>query len=105
MEKEEDKKKKRRRMVFVAHDSGSIYGPCAYSGVFPDDFSLELDPETCTITGLVHKFLTLEGGASEGFPCLIDRSGKRVDICRELEAKSIAELELKIDLYNLDWEQ
>ena len=100
----EEDKKKRRRTVFVAHELGSIYGPCAYSGVFPDDFSLELDPETCTITALVHKFLTLKGGASESFYCLVDRSGKRVDICRELKAKSIAELELKLDLHNLVWE-
>ena len=90
----------KRRIVFAAHSLGSLHGPFAYSGVFPDDFSLELDPETCTITALVHKFLTMKGGASEGFPYLIDRSGKRVDICQELKAKSIAELELKLDLYN-----
>lgn len=94
----------KRRIVFAAHSLGSLHGPFAYSGVFPDDFSLELDPETCTITALVHKFLTMKGGASEGFPYLIDRSGKRVDICQELKAKSIAELELKLDLHNLVWQ-
>lgn len=96
--------KKKRRTVFAANDPEGVQGPFAYSGVFPDDFSLELDPETCTITGLVHKFLSLKGGASEGFPYLVDRSGRRVDICRELKAKSIAELELKLDLHNLVWE-
>ena len=96
--------KKKRRTVFVAHDPEGVLGPFAYSGVFPDDFSLELDPETCTITALVHKFLTLRGVASEQFPCLIDRSGRRVDIGRELKAKSIAELELKLDLHNLVWD-
>ena len=101
---EDKKEKKRRRTVFAAHELGTVHGPYAYSGVFPDDFSLELDPETCTITALVHKFLTLRGGASEQFPCLIDRSGRRVDIGRELKAKSIAELELKLDLHNLVWE-
>lgn len=94
----------KRRMVFAAHSLGSLHGPFAYSGVFPDDFSLELDPETCTITALVHKFLTMKGGASEQFPYLIDRSGKRVDIYQELKAKSIAELELKLDLHNLVWQ-
>lgn len=94
----------KRRMVFAAHSLDSINGPFAYSGVFPDDFSLELDPETCTITALVHKFLTMKEGASEQFPYLIDRSGKRVDICQELKAKSIAELELKLDLHNLVWQ-
>lgn len=96
--------KKTRRTVFVAHEPGTVHGPFAYSGVFPDDFSLELDPETCTITALVHKFLALRGGASEQFPCLVDRSGKRVDIYNELKAKSIAELELQLDLRNLVWE-
>ena len=99
----EDKKEK-RRTVFAAHELGTVHGPYAYSGVFPDDFSLELDPETCTITALVPKYLALRGGASEQFPCLIDRSGRRVDIYRELKAKSIAELELKLDLHNLVWE-
>lgn len=94
----------KRRIVFAAHSLGSLHGPFAYSGVFPDDFSLELDPETCTITALVHKFLTMKGGASEGFPYLIDRNGKRVDICQELKAKSITELELKLDLHNLVWQ-
>ena len=102
MEEEEEDKKRRRRTVFAAHELGSFHGPLAYSGVFPDDFSLELDPETCTITALVHKFLTLQGGASEQFPCLIDRSGERVKI-QQLNAKSIAELELKLDLHNLVW--
>lgn len=94
----------KRRTVFVAHDPDSGLGTYAYSGVFPDDFSLELDPETCTITALVHKFLTLRGGASEQFPCLVDRSGRRVYIWQELKAKSIAELELKLDLHNLVWQ-
>ena len=94
----------KRRMVFATHELGSGFGPFAYSGVFPDDFSLELDPETCTITALVHKFLTLKGGASEQFPYLVDRSGKRVCIYNELKAKSIAELELQLDLRNLVWE-
>lgn len=94
----------KRRMVFATHELGSGFGPFAYSGVFPDDFSLELDPETCTITALAHKFLTLKGGASEQFPYLVDRSGKRVCIYNELKAKSIAELELQLDLRNLVWE-
>ena len=94
----------KRRMVFAAHDLDDGLGSSAYSGVFPDDFSLWLDPETCTIAGLVHKHLNLKGGASEPFSCLVDRSGKRVNIFRELKAKSIAELELKLDLHNLVWE-
>ena len=93
----------KKRVVFVAHEYGSLYGSCAYSGVFPDDFSLVLDPETCTIVSLVHKFMTLDGG-SEQFQYLVDRNGKRVDICQELKAKSIAELELKLDLHDLVWE-
>lgn len=95
----------KKMTVFAAHELGTIHGPYAYSGVFPDDFSLELDPETCTITALVHKFLTLKGGASEQFPCLVDRSGKRVDICRELKATSLAELELKLHVFDLVWDE
>ena len=95
---------KKKRTVFVAHDPEGVLGPFAYSGVFPDDFSLELDPGTCTIIRLVHKHLNLKGGSSERFSYLVDRNGKRVNICQELKATSIAELEVKLDLHDLVWD-
>ena len=75
----------------------------AYSGVFPDDFSAVMAHDTGVILFLVSKHLVNNSGMSMWFDRLVDADNKLVKIST-LEAKSIAELELKLDLYNLVWQ-
>jgi hypothetical protein len=75
----------------------------AFSGVFPDDFSMVLNRGTGVISNLVGKNLMNTPGLSKWFDCLVDADNKLVEISK-LEAKSIAELELKLDLHNLVWQ-
>ena len=93
----------KKKIIFAANDPNLGLGILAYSGVFPDDFSIMMNPETNLIVGVASKHLSYKGTSRE-FEHLVDQSGKKVAIC-SLEAHDLAELEIKIDLFNLSWEE
>ena len=103
MEKKESTGKK---TVFAANTLiGSVdASPVdAFSGVFPDDFSVVLDRNSGVLAFLVSKHLLDNDGTPKWFNYLVDVDNELVEI-QKLGAKSIAELELKLDLYNLVWQ-
>jgi hypothetical protein len=93
----------KKKIIFVANDPNLGLGPLAYSGVFPEDFSLLFNPKTHLIVGVASKHLSTNGTSRE-FGHLVDQSGKKVAIY-SLGAHDLAELEMKIDLFNLSWEE
>lgn len=92
----------KKRIIFAANDPSLGLGSLAYSGVFPDDFSIMMNPDTNLIVGVASKHLSYKGTSRE-FEHLVDQSGKRVAIYI-LGAHDLAELEMKLDLFNLSWE-
>lgn len=94
----------KKKIIFAANDPNLGLGSLAYSGVFPDDFSvMMISEESSLIVGVASKHLSCKGTSRE-FEYLVDQHGKRVAI-HSLEAHNLAELELKIDLFNLAWEE
>lgn len=93
----------KKKIIFAANDPNLGLGTLAYSGVFPDDFSVMMISESSLIVGVASKHLSCKGTSRE-FEYLVDQHGKRVAI-HSLEAHNLAELELKIDLFNLAWEE
>ena len=94
----------KKKIIFAANDPNLGLGTLAYSGVFPDDFSIMmLSEESSLIVGVASKHLSYKGTSRE-FKYLVDQHGKKVAI-HSLEAHDLAELEMKIDLFNLAWEE
>lgn len=96
----EKKENTSKRVVFAASQNDPSV---AFSGVFPDDFSAVLNRSTGVVSHLVNRCLMNTPGLSKWFDYLVNADNELVEISK-LGAKSIAELELKLDLYNLVWQ-
>lgn len=93
----------KKKIIFVANDPNLGLGSLACSGVFPEDFSLLFNPKTNLIVGVVSKHLSTNGTSRE-FRHLVDPAGKLIAV-GHLKAHNPVELEMKIDLFNLAWEE
>ena len=91
------------QMVFAVSTTNMDDPAIAFSGVFPDDFSAVLNRRTGVVTFLVSKHLANDNGMSRWFDSLLTVDNELVEI-NKLGAKSVAELELKLDLHNLVWQ-
>ncbi len=89
------------QIVFTAN--AGVNPTIAVSGVFPDDFSMVLNRSTGVVSFLVNKHLANDAGMPTWFDSFVTADNELVEISI-LEAKSIAELELKLDLHNLVWQ-
>ena len=93
----------KKKIIFAANDPNLGLGSLAYSGVFPEDFSLIFNPEINLIVGVASKHLSYNGTSRE-FRHLVDQAGKLIAV-RHLKAHNPVELEMKIDLFNLSWDE
>ena len=85
----------KKKIIFAANDPNLGLGSLAYSGVFPEDFSLIFNPEINLIVGVASKHLSYNGTSRE-FRHLVDQAGKLIAV-RHLKAHN---LHLRLQLHN-----